>query len=76
MAGVTAEQVERARGIDLLSYLQSYNPQELKSDGPGRFTTRSHDSLVISNGKWRWNSQGIGGVSALDYLLKVEGIGQ
>lgn len=75
MAGVSAEQVERAREIDLLSYLQSYNPQELKPDGPGRFTTRSHDSLVISNGKWKWNSQGIGGVSALDYLIKVENMG-
>lgn len=75
MPGVSAEQVARAREIDLLSYLQSYNPQELKPDGPGRYTTQSHSSLVISNGKWRWNSHGIGGVSALDYLLKVEGMG-
>lgn len=32
-----------------------------------------HDSLKISNGKWMWFSQGFGGVSALDYLMKVKG---
>lgn len=75
MAGVTEDQVSQARAIDLLSYLQSREPQELKADGPGRYTTASHGSLVISNGKWRWNSQGIGGVSALDYLIMVRGMG-
>jgi hypothetical protein len=33
-----------------------------------------HDSLIINNGKWCWFSQGIGGRSALDYLIKVKGI--
>lgn len=75
MAGVSEDQVSRAREIDLLSYLQSREPQELKPDGSGRYTTVSNGSLVISNGKWRWNSQGIGGVSALDYLIKVRGMG-
>ena len=31
-----------------------------------------HDSLKISNGKWCWFSRGIGGYSALDYLIKVK----
>ncbi len=30
-------------------------------------------SLKISNGKWIWWSRGIGGRSALDYLIKVKG---
>ena len=34
---------------------------------------RTHDSLRISNGKWCWFSRGIGGYSALDYLIKVNG---
>lgn len=51
MAGVSEEQVSKAREIDLLSYLQSREPQELKPDGPGRYTTASHGSLVISSGK-------------------------
>ena len=36
------------------------------------YCTREHDSLKISNGKWYWFSRGIGGVSALDYLMKVK----
>jgi len=30
--------------------------------------------LKISNGKWCWNSRGIGGRTALDYLIKVRGL--
>ena len=75
MPGVTREQIERAREIDLLSYLQAREPQELKRDGPGRYITATHDSLVISNGLWRWHSRDIGGRSALDFLIKVRGFG-
>lgn len=38
------------------------------------FSTREHDSLKISNGKWMWWPRGFGGVSALDYLIKVKDI--
>jgi len=38
------------------------------------YCTRDHDSLKISNGKWRWWSRGVGGSSALDYLIKVKGL--
>jgi hypothetical protein len=75
MPGVSKEQLERAREIDLLSYLQAHEPHELIRQGPGRYVTATHNSLVISNGKWRWNSQSIGGASALDYLMKVRGVG-
>ena len=37
-----------------------------------RYCTAEHDSLKISNGKWYWWSRGFGGVSALDYLIKVK----
>ena len=74
MPGVSEEQVARARELDLLSYLQAYEPGELKPDGPGRFTTVTHGSLIISNGKWRWNRGQVGGISALDYLMKVRGM--
>ncbi len=36
------------------------------------YCTKEHDSLKISNGKWYWWSRGFGGVSALDYLIKVK----
>lgn len=74
MSSVTKEQIARAKEWDLLSYLQTYEPQEIKRSGPNEYCTRTHDSLKISNGKWCWNSQGIGGRTALDYLIKVRGV--
>lgn len=71
MPYVTPEQIEHAKQMDLLTYLQHYEPQELVRFSGNVFTTRSHDSLKISNGKWNWWSRGIGGRSALDYLIKV-----
>lgn len=54
--------------------MQQYEPQELVKIAPGVYSTRTNDSLKISNGKWyRW-SRGYGGISALDYLVKVRGI--
>lgn len=71
---VTKEEIEQARQLDLLSYLQRYRSDELVKVTRGVYSLRSHDSLKISNGKWyRW-SKGVGGVSALDYLVKVEGM--
>lgn len=72
---VSPEQVAQARNMDLLTYLQTYEPHELVALKGGTFATRTNDSLKISNGKWmRW-STGDGGKSALDYLIKVRGMG-
>ena len=67
--------IEQARQIDLLSYLRAYEPSNLVRIGGNVYCTREHDSLKISNGKWYWWSRGIGGVSALDYLIKVKDYG-
>ena len=75
MPRVTDEQIAEAKKWDLLSYLQTFEPQELKKSGPHEFRTVSHGSLVISNGLWHWCKQGIGGKTALDYLVKVRGMG-
>ena len=48
----TKEQIAQARELDLLTYLQRYDPDELVHIGSGTYCTRSHDSLKISNGKW------------------------
>ena len=69
----TPEQIAKAKEVDLLTYLQHYEPQELVHVGGDTYCTREHDSLKISNGKWHWFSHGFGGVSALDYLIKVKG---
>ena len=74
MSSVTKEQIAKAKEWDLLSYLQAHEPHELKRCGPREYCTRTHDSLKISNGKWCWNSRGIGGRTALDYLIKVQGM--
>ena len=68
-----SEAIERARQVDLLTYLQTCEPQELVHVSGNVYCTRTHDSLRISNGKWCWFSRGIGGYSALDYLIKVNG---
>ena len=60
--------------IDLFSFLLITSPNELLHVGGNTYCTREHDSLKISNGKWYWFSRGIGGRSALDYLIKVKGI--
>ena len=67
------KQIAQARDMDLLTFLRCYDPTELVHLSGGVYTTRTHDSLKISNGKWMWWSRGIGGVSALDYLIKVKG---
>ena len=72
MRYVTPEEIQRAREIDAFSYLQTYCPGELVRLGSGEYCTKTHDSLKLSHGKWFWWSQGFGGASALDYLVKVE----
>ena len=71
---VTSEQIEKAKQMDLLTYLQSYEPGNLKKISHDTWCTKEHDSLKISNGKWHWFSRHIGGKTALDYLIKVKGI--
>lgn len=72
MGYVTPEAIAQARQMDLLTYLQNFEPQELVKISPGNYCTKEHDSLKISNGKWHWFSRGFGGVTALDYLIKVK----
>ena len=71
---ITDEQLEQARGADLLSFLQQYQPGELKRIGQS-WTLRSHDSMRISaDGRWNWFSQGVGGGDVISYLEKVQGM--
>ena len=74
MQQISKEDIRRAREMDLLTYLTYYDPGNLKHVSGNVFSTVEHDSLIINNGKWCWFSQGIGGRSALDYLIKVKNI--
>ena len=64
--------MQEVKRMDLLTYLKNYEPYELVHFSGNIYTTRTHDSLKISNGKWMWWRRGIGGRSALDYLIKVK----
>lgn len=68
------DEIQQAKSMDLLTFLRQYEPQELVHLSGDNYCTRTHDSLKISNGKWYWFSRGIGGQSALDYLIKVKGM--
>ena len=76
MPGVTREEIDRAKQINLLTYFRQYEPQELVRVGPHDFKTRTHDSLCISdNGMWHWQSRKRGGTTALNYLMLAYGLG-
>ena len=72
---VTDEQIERARSIDLVQFLQQYEPPgELKRIGQS-WTLKSHDSMRISaDGRWNWFSQNKGGGDAIGFLQAVHGM--
>ena len=50
MRYIAAEDVARAKEMDLLTYLRNYEPQELVHVSGNTYRTREHDSLRISNG--------------------------
>ena len=66
MPYIPPQVVQEVKRIDLLTYLKNYEPYELVHFSGNTYTTRTHDSLKISNGKWMWWSRGIGGRSALE----------
>ena len=73
MAYFTPEDIQQAKQLDLLTYLQINEPDQLVRVSSDTYCTKEHDSLKISNGKWHWFSRQTGGKTALDYLVKVKG---
>ena len=74
MLPYSKEEIRKAREMDLLTYLTYFEPRNLRHVSGSIYSTYEHDSLVINNGKWCWFSRGIGGKSALDFLIKVRDI--
>ena len=72
MAYYTPEEIQKAKQMDLYTYLANYEPEELVHFCRDTYMTKTHDSLKISNGMWYWFSRGIGGKSALEYLIRVK----
>ena len=77
MAGVCADQIAAAKRVPAIEFLRRYRSDDLvPAHARGEFQLKSHDSFKI-NGEssvWHWKSQDIGGRSALDYLIHVEGV--
>ena len=59
--------LEKAKSIDLVTYFRTYMPSELVRASTNEYTTKSHDSLRMSNGLWNWCSRGFGGKNAIDF---------
>ena len=72
MTYIPPEIVEKAKEMDVLTYLKNYEPNELVKVGNGTYSTKTHDSIRISNGLWNWFSRGVGGKNAVSYLMKVK----
>jgi hypothetical protein len=74
MPGLTRGQIERAKSVGIEEYILAREPDNARRAGSA-FYLIDHDSLEISNGMWNWHSRGVGGRGALDYLIKVRGLG-
>ena len=78
MSWVTEEEIQAAREMTAIEYLRRYEPNRLKkSSARNEWELVDHDSFKINgeNSVWHWKSRDIGGKSALDYLIHVEGVG-
>lgn len=78
MPSVTKEQIAAAKQMCAMEFLRKYRPGELVPGGAkNEYQLKAHDSFKI-NGEtslWHWKSRDIGGKTALDYLIHVEGTG-
>lgn len=50
------------------------HPDEIKRISGNYYQLKKHDSLKLDHGLWHWYSQKVGGRSAVDLLIKVEGM--
>ena len=73
MGYIPPDVVKKVKEIDLLTYLRMCNPNELVKDSSNQYSTKTHNSLKISNGYWNYFNGGIGGKNAVDYVEKILG---
>lgn len=71
------EQLESVRSVTAMEYLQKNQPYRLKkSSARNEWELTDHDSFKINGitSKWHWKSRDIGGISALNFLIHVDGM--
>ena len=64
--------LDELKKVDLVTYFRTIMPYELVKASANEYTTKTLDSLRMSNGLWNWCSKGVGGRNAIDYLMKTE----
>jgi hypothetical protein len=71
---VTKEQIERARNVDMVEFLERTEGFNVKKSGNG-YRCDVHDSLFITNDRkgWYWNSRDEGGNNAIAFCMKIYG---
>ena len=70
-------QLETVRSVTAMEYLQKHQPYRLKkSSARNEWELTDHDSFKINGitSKWHWKSRDIGGTSALNFLIHVDGM--
>lgn len=77
MPWYSGEQMEAARQMTAMEYLRRYQPYRLKkSSARNEWELTDHDSFKINGitSQWHWKSRDIGGICALNFLVKVDGM--
>lgn len=70
--GISKQDLAKVKELDLLSYFQNYEPDELIQYSRNEYGTRTYSSLRMSNGLWTSWANSIGGRSALDFFIKIK----
>ncbi len=69
MPWIDKDDIAKAREVNLLDYL----PQSaLIRHGRGYKLAEEHSLKIDADGKWYWWAEGIGGINALDFMIKYE----
>ena len=77
MAWITKKEYQAAKQVRTYEYLQTYQPGRLKKTRTrNEWQLQDHDSFKINEltSKWHWKSRDIGGMSALRFLMQVDGM--
>lgn len=72
---LTDKEINEAKEISTTDVISQTHGFTFKKEG-SCWKCKEHDSLVVfANGKgWKWWSKDIGGINAIDWLVKIEGL--
>ncbi len=63
----TKEEIDQAKNVDLIDFIRRCE-YEVIPKGPRAHCLKEHDSFVITNNRWIWNRENIGG-SVIDFAM-------